>query len=53
VPPLGTEPAEVRTVEHYKAELMRVEEENYKLLQENAELKRAIRECKCGGAVRR
>lgn len=39
------------SLEHYKAELMRVEEENYKLLQENAELKRLIRECKCGGAV--
>ncbi|KAK5200062.1 hypothetical protein LTR99_004852 [Exophiala xenobiotica] len=31
------------TLEEYKAELMRVEEENYKLLQENAELKRQIR----------
>lgn len=41
------------SVEQYKAELMRVEEENYKLLQETAELKRLIRECKCGGAVRR
>lgn len=40
-------------VEHYKAALMRVEEENYKLLAENAELKRQIRECKCGGAARR
>ncbi|KAL2396787.1 hypothetical protein ABEF93_002869 [Exophiala dermatitidis] len=40
-------------VEHYRAELMRVEEENYKLLQENAELKRLIRECRCGGAQRR
>ncbi|EXJ78764.1 hypothetical protein A1O1_09166 [Capronia coronata CBS 617.96] len=39
--------------EHYRAELLRVEEENYKLLQENAELKRLIRECKCGGAQRR
>lgn len=39
------------TLEHYKAALMRVEEENYKLLQENAELKRQIRECNCGGAV--
>ncbi|KIW90792.1 uncharacterized protein Z519_08575 [Cladophialophora bantiana CBS 173.52] len=44
---------EVETVEHYKAQLVRVEEQNYKLLQENAELKRQIRECKCGGAVRR
>lgn len=40
-------------LEQYKAALMRVEEENYKLLEENAELKRQIRECKCGGAVRR
>jgi len=40
-------------VEFYRAELMRVEEENYKLLQENAELKRQIRECKCGGTVKR
>lgn len=40
------------TLEHYKAALMRVEEENYKLLQENAELKRQIRECRCGGAVK-
>lgn len=39
------------TLEHYKAALMRVEEENYKLLQENAELKRQIRECQCGGAL--
>ncbi|OAL37138.1 hypothetical protein AYO20_03616 [Fonsecaea nubica] len=41
------------SVEHYKAQLVRVEEENYKLLQENAELKRLIRQCTCGGAVRR
>lgn len=41
------------SAEHYRAELLRVEEENYKLLQENAELKRQIRECKCGGAQRR
>lgn len=40
------------TLEHYKAALMRAEEENYKLLQENAELKRQIRECNCGGAVK-
>ncbi|KIV87733.1 hypothetical protein PV11_03259 [Exophiala sideris] len=39
------------SLEHFKAELMRVEEENYKLLQENAELKRLIRECKCGGVA--
>ena len=38
---------------HFKAALMRVEEENYRLLQENAELKKAIRECKCGGSVTR
>ncbi|OQV04262.1 RhoGEF domain-containing protein [Cladophialophora immunda] len=43
----------VETVEHYKAQLVRVEEENYKLLQENAELKRLIRECTCGGTGRR
>jgi hypothetical protein len=36
------------SIEHYKAALMRVEEENYKLLKENAELKRRIRECSCG-----
>jgi hypothetical protein len=40
-------------LEYYKTQLMRVEDENYKLLQENAELKRLIRECKCGGAARR
>ncbi|EXJ84168.1 hypothetical protein A1O3_04835 [Capronia epimyces CBS 606.96] len=40
-------------IEQYKIELMRAEEENYKLLQENAELKRLIRECTCGGAQRR
>lgn len=39
------------SLEHYKAALMRVEEENYKLLQANAELKRQVRECKCGGAL--
>lgn len=37
------------SIEHYKAALMRVEEENYRLLKENAELKRRIRECKCAG----
>lgn len=41
------------SVEQYKAALMRVEEENYKLLQENADLKRRVRECKCGGVARR
>ncbi|KEF55757.1 uncharacterized protein A1O9_08508 [Exophiala aquamarina CBS 119918] len=41
------------SLEQCKAALMQVEEENYKLLEENAELKRQIRECKCGGAVRR
>jgi hypothetical protein len=44
---------ETGTLEHYKAELMRVEEENYKLLQENAELKKQIRECSCGGTMKR
>lgn len=39
-------------VEQYKVQLLRVEEENYRLLQENADLKRMIRECKCGGASR-
>lgn len=34
-----------------KADLMRLEEENYKLLQENAELKKMVRECKCGGPI--
>jgi len=41
------------TLEQCKAALMQVEEENYKLLEENAELKRQIRECKCGGTVGR
>jgi hypothetical protein len=41
-----------KTLEHYKAALMRVEEENYKLLQENAELKRQVRECSCGRVLR-
>lgn len=41
------------TLEHYKAELMRVEEENYKLLQENADLKKIVRECRCGGVEKR
>ncbi|KIW38957.1 uncharacterized protein PV06_08777 [Exophiala oligosperma] len=50
---VGKPAVSVASLEHYKAELMRVEEENYKLLQENAELKRQIRECKCGGALRR
>lgn len=35
-------------IEHYKAQVMRLEQENYKLLAENAELKRLIRECRCG-----
>jgi hypothetical protein len=43
-------PSKAASIEHYKAALMRVEEENYKLLQENAELKRKVRECSCGGA---
>ena len=47
-----TQPSKAASIEHYKAALMRVEEENYKLLQENAELKRQIRECKCGGTKR-
>ncbi|KAK5085901.1 hypothetical protein LTR05_005190 [Lithohypha guttulata] len=34
-------------IEHYKAQVMRLEQENYKLLAENAELKRAARECRC------
>ena len=34
-------------IEHYKAQVMRLEQENYKLLAENAELKRLARECKC------
>lgn len=59
LPPAPADPAEAKensgaaagTLEHYKAALMRVEEENYKLLQENAELKRQIRECSCGGAL--
>ncbi|KAJ9604477.1 hypothetical protein H2200_011313 [Cladophialophora chaetospira] len=41
------------SLELYKAKLMRVEEENYKLLQENAELKRVVRECTCGGVEKR
>jgi hypothetical protein len=53
-PPAQTSPEAVggNTLEHYKAALMRVEEENYRLLQENAELKRQIRECSCGGVAR-
>jgi hypothetical protein len=50
-PCTNSNPVGGETLEHYKAALMRVEEENYKLLQENAELKRQIRECKCGGAL--
>lgn len=34
-------------IEHYKAQVMRLEQENYKLLAENAELKRLARECRC------
>lgn len=34
-------------IEHYKAQVMRLEQENYKLLAENAELKRLLREYKC------
>ena len=34
-------------IEHYKAQIMKLEQENYKLLAENAELKRLARECKC------
>lgn len=34
-------------IEHYKAQVMRLEQENYRLLAENAELKRVVRECKC------
>jgi hypothetical protein len=49
--PVISQPIGGETLEHYKAALMRVEEENCKLLQANAELKRQIRECKCGGAV--
>ncbi|RMZ76964.1 hypothetical protein DV737_g4585, partial [Chaetothyriales sp. CBS 132003] len=40
------------SIEHYRAALMRVEEENYKLLQENAELKKRVRECCCGRALK-
>ncbi|KIW86192.1 hypothetical protein Z517_01587 [Fonsecaea pedrosoi CBS 271.37] len=50
---ISSQARSLETVEHYKAQLVRVEEENYKLLQENAELKRLIRQCTCGGAVRR
>lgn len=39
-------------IDHYKAQVMRLEQENYKLLAENAELKRLVRECKCGGVRR-
>ncbi len=53
-PPVGAgAPAQDGSIEHFKAALMRVEEENYKLLQENAELKRLVRECTCGGVARR
>lgn len=34
-------------IEHYKAQVMRLEQENYRLLAENAELKRVVRECRC------
>jgi len=36
----------------YRLQVVKLEEENYRLLQENAELKRRARECKCGGARR-
>lgn len=42
-----------RTIDEYKVALMKAEDENYKLLQQNADLKRQIRECKCGGTVRK
>ena len=52
-PPASAAPiAKTATLEHYKAALMRVEEENYKLLQENADLKRQIRECRCKDRLR-
>ncbi|RMZ89706.1 hypothetical protein DV736_g3067, partial [Chaetothyriales sp. CBS 134916] len=47
LPAVGNE-----SVEHYRAALVRVEEENYKLLQENAELKKRVRECRCGRALK-
>ncbi len=50
--PAQPQASKAASIEHYKAALMRVEEENYKLLQENAELKRQIRECRCGGMKR-
>lgn len=34
-------------IEHYKAQVMKLEQENYRLLAENAELKRVVRECRC------
>lgn len=52
LPQPQVQPSKAASIEHYKAALMRVEEENYKLLQENAELKRQIRECRCGGTTR-
>ncbi|KIW64450.1 hypothetical protein PV04_09382 [Phialophora macrospora] len=52
-PPTGVGTEQQASLEHLKAQLMRIEEENYKLLQENADLKRLIRECTCGGAARR
>lgn len=36
-------------IEHYRAQVMKLEQENYKLLAENAELKRLVRECRCRG----
>ncbi|KAJ9650019.1 hypothetical protein H2198_010666 [Neophaeococcomyces mojaviensis] len=39
-------------IEHYKAQIMRLEQENYRLLAENAEMKRIVRECTCGGVKR-
>ena len=50
--PGQTQSSKAASIKHYKAALMRVEEENYKLLQENAELKRQIRECRCGGVTK-
>lgn len=36
------------SAEHYTAQVMKLEQENYRLLAENAELKRLVRECRCG-----
>jgi RhoGEF domain len=38
----------VADADQYKQKIAKLEDDNYKLLQENAELKRRLRECACG-----